>query len=158
MILPSQVQSSSSSGLSISSGGVFPTAALAFSRSLVDRRRFWLRLWSDDEDGAGGGGFVSKTAWKRVERSIYSSVSGPSGGSGMPRGGRATLVGGGRLVSHPFGVACWSMVPLACVCSQIQNLAYRSCSFWKAICALVEYVGHYLSLNVFVPAGCLIQD
>ena len=23
---------------------------------------------------------------------------------------------------------------------------------------LVEYVGHYLSFNVFVPAGCLIQD
>ena len=145
--------------LSTSSGGVLPAAVLAFSLSLVDRRGFGVRPCSGNEDGAGGGGCASKTAWKRVERSKYSSSSGPSGGSGMTGGGGATVAGGGRSVSHPFGIAFWSPVPPPFSCSQIQNLAYRAClSLKSCMCFYWICVGPYAGFNVSFPAGYPSQD
>ena len=108
---------------------------LAFSFSLVDRRGCGVLVCPGAEDGAGGGGFASKTAWKRVERSKYSSSSGPSGGSGMASGVGATLAGGGSPVSQLCGTIFWTPVPSLCTCSQEQNLCWSLSRLGKAVCA-----------------------
>ena len=147
MVLPSQVYSSSA--LSTSSGGVFPAAALAFSLSLDDRRGFGERPCSINGDGICGGGCSSKTAWKRAERSRYSSSSGPSGGAGITGGGGAKGGVGGKPVSHPCGIAFWFPVPPPSSCSQIQNLAYRAClSLKSCMCFCWRCVGPYAGFNV----------